>query len=324
MANSNEISVPRAQRLEKGNWNANPADQTYLTALMNAYMVGNPRAVRNGYTLAAFDHLMKFDLEEGFPLLSTKKVKNELIIGELLWFLEAGKNTGHRLSLQRLNQIDDKDIDATNIWTSDQKRFADAGKARFVGDCGRIYGSQWRNWGGEIDQIKSLIDKLRKDPTARYAVVSAWNPAEQDDMCLPPCHMMFQCFVRNGIDGEEYLDLSMKQRSADMFLGVPFNIASYALLTHMLAQVLGMKPGILSITLGDYHVYLPNQESGFEGHLKQCEMQMSRDALPAKAKLILPPCDDIDGFLQLYMQDRNCIRVEGYRHHPFIPAKMAY
>jgi thymidylate synthase len=136
--------------------------------------------------------------------------------------------------------------------------------------------------------------------------------------------MMFQCFVRYGIDGEQYLDMEMVQRSVDLFLGEPFNIASYALLTHMLAQVLGMKAGVLSITMGDYHIYLPNHESGFEGHLKQCELQMSRDALPARAKLILPPCTDIDGFLPAYMTDRNCIRVEDYRHHPFIPAKMSY
>ncbi len=322
-AKLSNISVPRARSLEKGNWHANPADQTYLTALMSAYMVANPRKVRNGYTLASFDHLMKFDLQQGFPLLTTKKVKFELVIGELLWFLEAGRRSNYRLSLERLNEIDGKALDAWNIWTPDQKRFADADKARFTGDCGLIYGSQWRNWGGEIDQIKDLIHKLKNDPTGRYPVVSAWNPSDLDDMCLAPCHKMFQCFVREGLD-KQYLDLAMVQRSADLFLGVPFNIASYALLTHMLAQVLGMEPGVLSIKLEDYHVYLPNQESGFEGHMKQCELQMSRDALPARAKLILPECDDIDGFLELYMKDRNCIRVERYEHHPFISAKMSY
>lgn len=317
-----QILIPRSKSLEIGNWQANPADATYLTALKKAYFVANPRKVRNGCTLSAFNHTMKFDLQEGFPLLTTKKVKNELVIGELLWFLEGGRNTEYRLSLQRLNEIAGKDPDAWTIWTQDQKRFADAGKAKFVGDCGVIYGSQWRNWSG-IDQIEGLIRKLKNDPAGRYAIVSAWNVAQLNDMCLAPCHMMFQCYVREGLH-EEYLDMSMIQRSADIFLGVPFNIASYAILTHMLAQVLSMQVGVLSITMQDYHIYLPNPESGFEGHMKQCELQMSRDALPMKAKLILPPCDDIDDFLPAYMADRNCIRVEGYEHHPFIPAKMSY
>lgn len=317
------ILIPRAKSLEIGNWQANPADLTYLTALKKAYLVATPRKVRNGYTIAAFNHQMKFDLQEGFPLLSTKEIKFELVIGELLWFLEGGRKTESRLSLSRLNEIDGKAHDAWNIWTPDQKRFADMGKAKFPGDCGLIYGSQWRNWSG-TDQIWQLLKNLEKEPNGRYSVVNAWNTEKLDDMCLAPCHMMFQCFVRKDMSGYRYLDLSMIQRSADLFLGVPFNIASYALLTHMLAQVLGMRPGILSMTLHDYHIYLPNPDSGFEGHIKQCELQMSRDALSTRAKLILPNSCYIDGFLAPYMADRSCIRVEGYGHHPFIPAKMAY
>lgn len=212
---------------------------------------------------------------------------------------------------------------AWNIWTPDQENFAKAGKAQFTGDCGVIYGSQWRNWNGEgVDQVTNLIKLIKTDPTSRYMKVTAWNPGRIADMCLPPCHENFQYFVRNE-NGEHYLDLALQQRSCDMFLGVPFNIASYALITHMLAQVCGILPGKLSIRLLDYHVYLPIEKQNYEGHTEQCVTQMSRTPYAPTAKLILPEVKSIDYFLPAYMADRSCIKLENYRHHPYIPAKMS-
>lgn len=304
-------------------FSANEHDETYAQALFKACANGKKREVRNGYTLASFDHTMNFDLQKGFPLLSTKEVKFNLIVGELLWFLEGGRGTSYRLSTKRLNEIDGKKEDAWCIWTPDQENFAKIGKAKFDGDCGVIYGSQWINWNGDdVNQITNLIRLIKSDPTSRYMKVTAWNPGKIQNMCLPPCHENFQCFVREEGD-EKYLDLAMQQRSCDMFLGVPFNIASYALLIHMLAKVCGLKPGKLSIRLLDYHVYLPIEAQDYAGHMAQCITQMSRIPYPPSAKLVLPEVNHINDFLEAYMDDRSCIRVEDYRHHPHIPAKMS-
>jgi thymidylate synthase len=306
---------------------SNEHDETYLRVLYHVCSLTsdkkNVRRVRNGYTVSAFDHTMNFDLRQGFPLLTTKEVKFNLVIGELLWFLEGGQLTGWRMSKERLNEIDGKKPGSWNIWTDDQAGAARVGKATFEGDCGVIYGSQWRNWNGSgVDQIANLIRLIKTDPYSRYMKVTAWNPEKIGDMCLPPCHENFQCFVRNEGD-VHYLDMAMQQRSCDMFLGVPFNIASYALLTHMLAKVCGLEPGKLSMRLLDYHVYLPIEEVGYEGHMRQCIEQMQRSPYAPTAKLVLPDVENIDDFLPAYMGNRGCIYVDGYMHHPHIAAKMS-
>ncbi len=315
-------SLPDGFQLRDG-FSTNEHDEEFLKALFHVCKYGTRREVRNGYTLACFDHTMHFDLQKSFPLLSTKEVKFNLIVGELLWFLEGGRDTSYRLSTKRLNEIDGKKEDAWCIWTPDQKNFADKGLAKFDGDCGVIYGSQWVNWNGdEVNQITNLIGLLKRDPTSRYMKVTAWNPGKIQDMCLPPCHENFQCFVREE-NGSKYLDPAMQQRSCDMFLGVPFNIASYALLTHMLAKVCGLKPGKLSIRLLDYHVYLPIEKQDYLGHMAQCIEQMSRIPYAPSVKLILPEVNHIDDFLEAYMEDRSCIRVDDYKHHPHIKAEMS-
>lgn len=285
---------------------------------------------------------MRFDLTQGFPLLTTKKVNFKLILAELLWFLEAGrkpdKERGEihgRLSTKRLDEIYG---DTSNIWDGDANNFREIGKALFDGDCGRIYGSQWRSWQKheviatqpqdvvdnhryanhlytttkvtEVDQIKDLIQKLKTDPTSRYMRVVAWNPGEMDSMALPACHAGFQCFVRT----DEYdsaisrLDLHMEQRSCDMFLGVPFNIASYAILTHMLAQASGLQVGELIITLQDYHSY--------EAHQEQIKLQLSRQPLTPPKLILDKGVTDIDGFTM------GNVRLEGYYSHPGIRAPL--
>ena len=219
-------------------------EQQYLEALRDIRMSGNGRKTRNGITVAKFAYQMRHDLRLGFPLLTTKFVSWKLILAELIWFLEGGKNSPipYRMSNMRFREILEWAPDRRTIWTHDEMKEAWQQKAKFPGDCGRIYGAQWRNWNGSYDQIANLIHLLRTDPTSRYLKVTAWNPADLGDMCLPPCHGDFQCFVEE-VNGEQLLSLHMNQRSCDMFLGVPFNIASYALLTMMMAQVTGLKPG---------------------------------------------------------------------------------
>lgn len=264
---------------------------------MDLALHGNRRETRNGATFAQFAHQMRFDLKKGFPLLTTKKVNFDLIVAELLWFIEGGRkpNKGRgevygRLSIHRLSEIYGKPC---HIWDGDAKNFDHKDRAQFSGDCGRIYGAQWRGWNGanrkNIDQLANVIHLLRTDPTSRYMRVTAWNPAELDDMALPACHTGFQCFVRFGKDGKKYLSLHMNQRSCDMFLGVPFNIASYALKTHMLAQVCGYEVDELVITLNDYHVY--------EKHRDAVKKQLVRTPHRVRPKLwINPEVKDIDSF----------------------------
>lgn len=284
---------------------------------------------------------MRFDLQKGFPLLTTKEIKFNSVKAELLWFIDAGKDTDHRLSLAKLNMIQGKHPDAKNIWSHDQARFATQGKARFYGDCGRIYGAQWRNWRSslyfpshpigagddmiiapekwdnrEVDQLKKVIEQIKKDPFSRYHIITAWNPGELDEMCLPPCHMKMQFFVRE-IREIQYLDLSMDQRSCDLFLGVPFNVASYALLLHMVAQCVNMQPGELVITLEDCHIYLTNSEGdATKGHLDKVDLQLSRDPYPLPTLWLNPDVKDIDMFK---MED---IDIKDYVFHPFIKADL--
>ncbi len=217
-------------------------------------------------TLSCFGHQMRFDLAEGFPLLTTKKLHTKSIIHELLWFLKGDTN------IRYLKE------NGVRIWDE----WADA-----HGDLGPVYGHQWRSWpardGGTIDQIANLIAQIEKNPDSRRLVVTAWNPADVDRMALPPCHCLFQFHVANG-----RLSCQLYQRSADTFLGVPFNIASYALLTMMVAQVCGLMPGEFVHTFGDVHLYLD--------HLEQARLQLTREPRPLPTMRIDPAVKDLSGF----------------------------
>jgi len=217
-------------------------------------------------TVSVFGYQMRFDLSHGFPVLTTKKLHLKSIIHELLWFLKGSTNT------QYLTE------NGVRIWDE----WADKD-----GDLGPVYGSQWRSWprpeGGHIDQIEQLISQIKSNPDSRRLIVSAWNVADVERMALPPCHMMFQFYVANG-----KLSCQLYQRSADIFLGVPFNIASYALLTMMVAQVCGLEAGDFVHTLGDAHLY--------SNHLPQVDLQLSRDTFPLPTMHINPEVKDIFGF----------------------------
>ncbi|PZQ84388.1 MAG: thymidylate synthase [Ancylobacter novellus] len=238
-------------------------------------------------TLSLFGHQMRFDLSEGFPLVTTKRLHLKSIIHELLWFLAGDTN----IAYLRENGV--------SIWNE----WADAN-----GDLGPVYGHQWRSWpdghGGVIDQIAGVIADIRRNPDSRRLIVSAWNPADVPRMALPPCHCLFQFYV---LDGK--LSCQLYQRSADIFLGVPFNIASYALLTHMIAQVTGLKVGDFVHTFGDAHIYL--------NHLEQVNEQLSRAPRPLPRLKLNPEVDDIFAFR---FED---IAIEGYEPHPAIKAPVA-
>lgn len=285
----------------------NHNEMQYLDALRKTRDFGSRRKGRNGITTAVFAHQMRFNLLQDFPILTTKFISFELVVAELLWFLDAGKETGGRLSLGKFNEIREKPATTKNIWTGDQANFVKKGKARFEGDCGRIYGAQWRDWkapnGTSIDQVAKVIKQLKDDPFMRYHVINAWNPGEIDDMCLPPCHMKMQFFVRPSrrCDKKMYLDCSMDQRSCDMFLGVPFNIASYALLNHMVAQCVDMIPGELVITLEDCHIYLAGldelgQPLWGKSHLKQVNKQLKKTPNKGPELWLNSEIKDIDSF----------------------------
>ncbi|EKY28665.1 thymidylate synthase [Brevundimonas diminuta 470-4] len=246
-----------------------PADhpeQQYLNLLRDILDNGVRRDDRTGTgTLGVFGRQMRFDLSRGFPLLTTKKLHTRSIFIELLWFLRGETN---------IAWLKDNGVSIWDEW-------ADA-----EGDLGPVYGKQWRSWaapnGSSIDQIAKLVHGLKTNPNSRRHIVSAWNPADVDDMALPPCHCLFQFFVADG-----KLSCQLYQRSADVFLGVPFNIASYALLTHMLAKVVGLEPGDFVHTFGDAHLYL--------NHLEQAELQLSRAPLPLPT-LSVADKDDLFGF----------------------------
>jgi len=260
----------------------------YLDLMQRVLDSGVEKADRTGVgTLSVFGHQMRFDLREGFPLVTTKKLHLRSIIHELLWFLRGDTNIAY---LHEHN---------VTIWDE----WADTN-----GDLGPVYGYQWRSWpapdGQHIDQIAKLIEQIRRNPDSRRHIVSAWNPALVDEMALPPCHALFQFYVANG-----QLSCQLYQRSADIFLGVPFNIASYALLTHMIAQVCGLEPGEFIHTLGDAHLYL--------NHLEQARLQLSREPLPLPSLKLNPAIDDLFDFR---FDD---IAIEGYESHPSIKAPIA-
>ncbi|HEY3814097.1 MAG TPA: thymidylate synthase [Caulobacteraceae bacterium] len=262
-------------------------EQQYLGLLADILEHGVRREDRTGTgTLGVFGRQIRFDLQAGFPLLTTKKLHLKSIIYELLWFLRGDTN---------VRWLQERGV---HIW--DEWAGAD-------GELGPVYGKQWRSWakpdGRSIDQISKLVEGIRKNPSSRRHIVTAWNPADVDDMAPPPCHCLFQFFVAEG-----RLSCQLYQRSADVFLGVPFNIASYALLTMMVAQVTGLMPGEFVHTFGDAHLYV--------NHLDQARLQVSRDPRPFPAMRIAPKTD-------LFAFDYEDFTLEGYDPHPHIKAEVA-
>lgn len=270
----------------------------YLKALKYVLDKGVDRADRTGVgTRAVFGMQMRFDMAEGFPAVTTKKLAFNSMKAELLWFI-SGSNDAKEL--QKLG---------SRIWDANVSAPYWSKKASFPGDVGRIYGVQWRKWKTydsemPVDQLKLLIEEVKKDPYSRRHIMSAWNPSDLEKMVLPPCHILSQLFVANG-----RISLQMYQRSCDMFLGVPFNIASYSLLLHMIAQMTGFKPGEFIHTLGDAHIYL--------NHIEQVKTQLERKPFPLPELWLNPDIRDIDGFK---MED---IKLLNYQHHPSIKAPMA-
>ena len=263
-------------------------ERQYLDVL-RAALAGDRRTCRNGATRAIFAVQLRHDMRTSFPLLTTKRMSWKSILAELLWFIEAGRDSPvpYRLSNVRLREILGAGPDAWTIWSHDSEKPAWLTKARFAGDCGRIYGAQWRNWNGRVDQLAALVDSIRGAPESRYHKVIAWQPDELDEMCLPPCHGDFQCFVRFEAE-RPLLSLHMVQRSCDLFLGVPFNIASYGLLLMMLAQVTGTTAHELVMTLNDAHVY--------EAHVEAVETQLSRTPHSPPQVRLDPSVQRIDDF----------------------------
>ena len=260
----------------------------YLDLMDRILATGVEKRDRTGTgTLSVFGHQMRFNLDEGFPLLTTKKLHLKSIIYELLWFLAGDTN------IKYLNEH------GVTIWDD----WADAS-----GELGPVYGRQWRSWpvpdGGVIDQIANVVSAIRRNPDSRRLIVTAWNPADVDKMALPPCHCLFQFYVAKG-----RLSCQLYQRSADVFLGVPFNIASYALLTLMVAQVTGLKPGVFVHSFGDAHLYL--------NHLEQARLQLSRVPRPLPRMHLNPAVRDPFAFRY---ED---FALEGYDPYPHIKAKVA-
>ncbi len=274
--------------------------QQYNDVLQRIMKEGVDREGRNGFTRALFALQMRFDLRDGFPAVTTKKLAFKAVKSELLWFIE-GSNDDNRL--KELNGSE------RTIWTDNAEAPYWKDKAKFPGDLGRVYGVQWRHWkkpdGTEIDQFATVIEKIKNSPTDRRLVVSAWNPGELEEMALPPCHMIFQFFPNTK---DKTLSLHMVQRSCDMFLGVPFNIASYALLLSMVAQVTGYTPAETVLTLNDAHIY--------HEHFDAVKEQLSREPLKLPTLWLNPEIKDINSF---GMDD---IRLDNYEFHPSIKAKM--
>ena len=249
---------------------------------------GVEKADRTGTgTLSVFGHQMRFDLSAGFPVVTTKKVHLRSVIAELFWFLRGSTNVGW---------LQERGVTIWDEWADEQ------------GDLGPIYGYQWRSWptpdGAYVDQIARVVTSIRENPDSRRHIVSAWNVADVDDMALPPCHTLFQFYVAGG-----KLSCQLYQRSADIFLGVPFNIASYALLTHMMAQVCDLEVGDFVHTLGDTHLYV--------NHIEQARLQLEREPRPLPSLHLNPERRDLDQF------DIDDVKIVGYDPHPAIRAPIA-
>ncbi len=279
--------------------------KTYLDALKYVMENGVDKPNRTGIdTRAVFALPLRFKMSDGFPAMTTKKLAWKSVASELLWFIEGSSDERRLAEILHGTRHPEK----TTIWTANAEASFWKPKARFEGDLGRVYGVQWRSWkspdGSEIDQLKNIIERIKRDPYDRRLIVSAWNPAEIDQMALPPCHMLFQFFVARG-----KLSLAMTQRSCDMFLGVPFNIASYALLLNMVAQVTDLEPDEVILTLNDAHIY--------HNHFDQVREQCSRAPYPLPKLWLNPEIKDIDKFT---MDD---MRLENYQYHPPIKADMA-
>lgn len=262
--------------------------QTYLNLMQHVLQHGIDKSDRTGTgTRSVFGYQMRFDLQAGFPLVTTKKLHLRSIIHELLWFLRGDTN---------IQYLKDNGVSIWNEWADEN------------GELGPVYGYQWRSWpapnGQSIDQIGQLVEQIKSNPDSRRLIVSAWNPALVDEMALPPCHCLFQFYVANG-----KLSCQLYQRSADIFLGVPFNIASYALLTHMMAQVCGLQVGDFVHTLGDAHLY--------HNHIEQAKLQLSREPRPLPHLRLNPEVKDLFGFCY------DDFTIEGYDPHPHIKAEVA-
>jgi thymidylate synthase len=262
--------------------------QPYLDLMRRVRDQGVAKSDRTGTgTLSVFGHQMRFDLEAGFPLVTTKQLHLRSIIYELLWFLRGDTNIGY---------LKEHGVRIWDEWADE------------TGELGPVYGRQWRSWaapdGTTIDQIADVVARLRADPDSRRLIVSAWNPADVEHMALPPCHCLFQFYVAEG-----RLSCQLYQRSADVFLGVPFNIASYALLTHMVAHVTGLRAGEFVHTLGDAHLYL--------NHLEQADVQLSRTPRPLPRLVI---GRDVAALEDFRFED---FEVTGYQPHPHIKAPVA-
>jgi len=260
----------------------------YLDLMERVLSEGTAKRDRTGVgTRSIFGHQMRFDLTSGFPLVTTKKLHVKSIIYELLWFLRGDTNVKY---------LDEHGVTIWDDWADEN------------GDLGPVYGRQWRSWptpdGGSIDQMTNVLAEIRRNPGSRRLIVTAWNPAENDKMALSPCHCLFQFNVADGA-----LSCQLYQRSADVFLGVPFNIASYALLTMMVAQVTGLKPGVFVHSFGDAHLYI--------NHLEQARLQLTRSPRPLPTMRLNPAVQDLFAFRY---ED---FTIEGYEPHPHIKAAVA-
>ena len=260
----------------------------YLDLMRHILEHGADKGDRTGTgTKSVFGYQMRFDLSKGFPMVTTKKLHLPSIVHELLWFLKGDTNVKY---------LQENGVRIWNEWADEN------------GDLGPVYGKQWRKWetkdGRIIDQVKLAVESIKTNPNSRRIIVSAWNVGELEDMALMPCHAFFQFHVADG-----KLNCQLYQRSADVFLGVPFNIASYALLTHMMAQVCGLKAGDFVHTLGDAHLY--------NNHLEQARLQVSREPLPLPTLKLNPEIEDIDDFTYADVE------VVGYNHHPHIKAPIS-
>ncbi len=280
--------------------------RNYNALLKEIMENGVDRDGRNGKTRGLFTQQLRFKMSDGFPATTTKKLAFRSVAAELFWFMEGNSDNNE------LNRL------GCHIWDANAEADYWTPKAKFPGDLGRIYGVQWRHWkrpdGTEVDQLNDIIERIKKDPNDRRLIVSAWNPGELDQMALPPCHALYQFHVANG-----KLSLHMFQRSCDMFLGVPFNIASYGLLLHVVAQLTNLEADELILTLGDVHIY--------HDHFEAVKEQLAREPFPLPTLWLNPDIKNLDDLKTSRFKDADdiysVVKLENYQHHPPIKAPMA-